>query len=76
MLDKGDLITLSNDKEYVVINQIHMDGKIYLYLIAKDGISSILICELKEDNLIIVKDAELFQKLVVKFNKIGKKSDD
>lgn len=67
MFEKGDLLTLSNKKEYIVINQINFEGKDYLYLIAKDGISSILIGLLENKELTIVRDEELFQKLLQKF---------
>ncbi len=67
MLYKGDLITLSNKKEYIVIDQIKMDGKDYVYLITKDGVSGIAICLVENDILIKVSDAELLQKLIIKF---------
>lgn len=67
MLYKGDLIMLSNKKEYIVIDQIKMDGKDYVYLITKDGVSGIAICLVENDILIKVSDAELLQKLIIKF---------
>ena len=38
MLEVGDLLTLSNKKEYIVIKQIQLNGKNYVYLVKKDGI--------------------------------------
>ena len=67
MLYKGDLITLSNKKEYIVIDQIKMDDKDYVYLITKDGVSGIVICSIENDTLTKISDAELLQKLIITF---------
>ena len=67
MLYKGDLITLSNKKEYIVIDQIKMDDKDYVYLITNDGVSGIVICSIENDTLTKISDAELLQKLIITF---------
>ena len=69
MLEIGDLLTLSNNKEYIVMKQIYFKGKCYVYLISKDGISEVLICSYEEDNLNVVTDEEVFEKLLTLFNK-------
>lgn len=67
MLEQGDLITLNNGQEYIVVNQITSEGKNYIYLITKDGLSDVKICLFEGDTLTIVKDAELIEKLIEKF---------
>ena len=67
MLDKGDLLTLSNGKEYIVINQIQIDGKNYVYLVTKDGISGVAVCLLENDTLTTINDGEFLQLLLTKF---------
>ena len=64
MLEQGDLVTLSNKKEYVVIKQIVFKGIHYIILIAKDGISEFLVCEFKQDKLIPVTATELISELI------------
>ncbi len=67
MLNKGDLLTLSNGKEYIVINQIQIDGKNYVYLVTKDGISGVAVCLLENDTLTTINDGEFLQLLLTKF---------
>ncbi len=67
MLDKGDLLTLSNGKEYIVINQIQIDGKNYVYLVTKDGVSGVAVCLLENDTLTTINDGEFLQLLLTKF---------
>ena len=70
MFEKGDLLTLSNEKEYIVINQINFDNKDYLFLVSKDGISNVAICLLENDTLSIVKDANTLEILLKKFTEL------
>lgn len=67
MLDKGDLLTLSNGKEYIVISQIQIDGKNYVYLVTKDGVSGVAVCLLENDTLTTINDGEFLQLLLTKF---------
>ena len=67
MFEKGDLLTLDNNKEYLVVNQLNYENNNYVFLIAKDGISDIMICLFKGDELIKVEDSELIKKLIERF---------
>lgn len=69
MLDKGDLLTLSNGKEYIVINQIQFDGKDYVYLVTKDGVSGVAVCLLENDTLTTISDGEFLKLLLEEFKK-------
>lgn len=67
MLERGDLITLNNNKEYIVLDEINFNHKDYLYLITKDGITDVLVCLREDDNLTIVREEELLRNLLDKF---------
>lgn len=67
MLDRGDLITLNNNKEYIVINQATFNGKNYIYLVSKDGVSSVAICLLENDTLTTINDGDLVKLLLERF---------
>lgn len=64
MLEKGDLITLSNEKQYLVVDQIKYKGKNYLFLVSKDGISDISVFLFENDDLKVIKNVELYQELL------------
>lgn len=67
MLEKGDLITLNNQEQYIVVNQLIFEGKYYVYLVTKDGFSNILFCQLENSNLKVIKDEALIKILLEKF---------
>lgn len=67
MLDRGDLITLNNNKEYIVINQTNFNDKNYVYLVSKDGVSGIAVCLLENDTLTTINDGDLVKLLLEKF---------
>ena len=69
MLEVGDLLTLSDNQEYIVMKQIYLRGKNYVYLVTKDEISDVLICSYEEDTLNVVTNEELFEELLDLFNK-------
>lgn len=68
MLEVGDLITLNNDKKYIVTKQVYLKGHHYIFLISEDCISDFLICDFIKDELEVVKDEELIKKLIALFN--------
>ncbi len=67
MLDIGDLITLNNNKEYIVINQTIFNDKNYIYLVSKDGISSVVVGLLENDTLTTINDGDLLKLLLERF---------
>lgn len=67
MLEKGDLITLNNNKEYIVIHQMIFNDQNYVYLVSKDGISSVAVCLLENDTLTNINDGDLLGLLLEKF---------
>ena len=67
MLDKGDLITLDKTLEYIVVAKAEYQGKTYVYIISKDGLSDVKFCSYEEDTLKIVQDEDIFRKLLELF---------
>ncbi len=71
MLEKGDLVTLKNNSECIVVNTITLEHQIYVYLISKDGISDVKICKYENNYLNIVEDKDLFVKLIKQFSNLN-----
>lgn len=69
MLEKGDLLTLSDGNDYFVINMIQVEGKNYVYLVTKDGVSGVMVCLLENDTLTTINDEKVLEVLLEKFKK-------
>lgn len=68
MLEIGDVMTLSNNQEYIVMKQVCYQQKNYLYLVSKDGISEVAIFQLENNQLIKVQEEELLKILIERLN--------
>lgn len=68
MLEQGELLTLSNDKEYAVVSSIIYQGVNYVYLLDTDVYKDYKLCKYEDENLTVVKDEELLKTLITKFN--------
>ncbi len=68
MLEQGELLTLSNDKEYAVVSSIIYQGANYVYLLDTDVYKDYKLCKYVDENLTVVKDEELLKTLITKFN--------
>lgn len=68
MLEQGELLTLSNDKEYAVVSSIIYQGANYVYLLDTDVYKDYKLCKYEDENLTVVKDEELLKTLITKFN--------
>lgn len=68
MLEQGELLTLSNDKEYAVVSSIIYQGANYVYLLDTDVYKDYKLCKYEDENLMVVKDEELLKTLITKFN--------
>ena len=68
-IDIKDIITLSDDNEYVVASKINYQDSIYYYLIDKDNNKNLKFCveKLENQSLIEVEDKNLIQKLLPLF---------
>ncbi len=68
MLEQGELLQLTNDKEYVVVSSIIYQGANYVYLLDTDTYKDFKLCKYEEEQLKVVKDEELLATLITKFN--------
>ena len=76
-IDIKDIITVSDEKNYVVVSKIDYDEDIYYYLTdVDDNVNTKFLVQNKErsESLLEVKDAELLQKLFPMFLKKTKES--
>ncbi len=80
-LEKQDLVTLTDDKEYVVLTTLELNGVSYVYLIEEINISNIKFCiqemEGSRLKLIEVENTELCRDLLKRFtDKLKKELDE
>lgn len=66
-IDINDIITLNNNFDYVVINKLKYQDKIYYYLMNINDNTNILFCYEKKDSLIEVNDKYLITTLMTLF---------
>lgn len=64
MLEFGDIVTLENDKKYLVASTCSYHSKIYVYLINVENNLDCILANLQEDNLEQVTEDELFIKIM------------
>lgn len=69
MLKQGEeLITLSNGKEYSVVSSIVYEGNNYVCILDTNDFKDYKFCLYENDELTIVKDYNLLEILISKFN--------
>ena len=64
MLEFGDIVTLENNKKYLVASTCSYHSKIYVYLVNVENSSDCILANLQEDNLEQVTDDKLFIKIM------------
>lgn len=62
-----DVLTLSDDKEYVVISKVYYNRKDYLYLVDINDNSNLKFCYLENDELIESNNKEINTELLPLF---------
>lgn len=76
MIEQGEILTLEDDKEYVVVATTVLDGINYVYLINSVDYSNFLFCAYDQtDGLYEVEDPELLDQLLKIFNEQLKGTD-
>lgn len=74
MIEKGQLLTLSNNKNYFVVNKIIINDTNYVYLISEEICDDIMFCIEKYDDdqitLTPIEDEEMNKFLIGEFNKL------
>jgi len=70
MLEQGDLVTLEDNKEYVIAATTTLNNIVYVYLIDQNDYSNFMFCSYDQtDGLYEIEDKELLQELVKIFTK-------
>jgi hypothetical protein len=70
MIEQGDLLTLEDNKEYVVAATTAIEGIVYVYLIDQNDYSNFMFCSYDQtDGLYEVEDPDLLQSLIKTFTK-------
>ena len=64
MLEFGDIVTLENDKKYLVASTCNYNSKSYVYLVNMENNIDCILAALQEDELEQVTDNELFIKIM------------
>lgn len=68
MIEQGELLILSNNKEYAVVSSIIYNDVNYVYLLDTEEYKDYKFCEFVNDKLKVVKDPELLKVLITQFN--------
>ena len=67
--EKDLIVTLDNNKKYVLVSSIMFEGKKYVYLSGLDDYKDFIIGEIENDEIPAVSDTNLFGQLIIEFNK-------
>ncbi len=69
MIEQGELLTLEDDKEYVVVGSTILDNINYVYLMDSNDYSNFMFCSYDQtDGLYEVEDEEILLQLLNIFN--------
>lgn len=74
MIDVKDVLTLEDDKKYVVVSKIDYENKVYFYLVGVEEITDVKFGYLDNDEFVEINDKELVTKLLPHFYKDVKKN--
>ncbi len=64
MLKFGDVITLDNDKKYIVASTCTYKGKNYAYIVNTDDELDVYLGEVDNDDFILVDDTKSFTEIL------------
>ncbi len=65
-MDIGDILTLSDNNEYIIASKANYDYKIYLCLVDIKDNKNVKFCYLDNDEVVVVKKEKLSDVLVLK----------
>ncbi len=69
MIEKGEILTLEDNKSYVVVSTTELNNINYVYLMNPENYAEFMFCAYdNEDGLYEVEDGELLQQLLEIFN--------
>lgn len=76
MIELGEILTLEDNKEYVVVGSTMLNEINYVYLMNSKDYSNFMFCKYDQtDGLYEVTDPELLKQLISIFNKQLKESE-
>jgi len=64
MLEFGDVITLENDVQYVIASSCVYNAEDYVYLVNIKNCQDCILGKVKNDDLEIIQDEEMFVKIM------------
>lgn len=67
MVEVGEVLTLSNNKDYVVSYTTKLDSKDYAFLIEKEGLKETMFVEYVDGHLEEVVEEDIIEKLLLQF---------
>lgn len=68
MVNKNDILTLDDNKDYCVVDTYEIDGKNYAFLFEVETPTNVLYTRIENDKLVTLDNEEEFKKLL---DKIG-----
>lgn len=69
-----DVLTLSNNNEYIVMSKVNYENKEYLYLTNFNDFTDIIFCYLDNDEIVVSNDKDLNKKLLPLFYEVMEKN--
>ena len=73
MINKGEILTLNDNKKYTVVFVTELNTKNYIYLIDQDDYTNTMFCEYDNNNgLEEVTNPEIIEQLLVKYSQSSK----
>ena len=69
MYSIGTVLELDDNKSYAVVSALTLDNKQYIYLADINDAANIMFCEVQNDELVFVNDADLIKKLILMVTK-------
>lgn len=69
MINLRNIITLSDDNEYIVVGKIDYEDTIYYYLVDINKNDNFKFCYQKDDGLVELNDSNLIKELIPLFSK-------
>ena len=66
-----DVITLEDDKDYVVVSKITKNNKVFYYLIDKDNTDNLMICYENDNTLTEINDEDIIKELLPEFIEVA-----
>ena len=64
MIKKGDILTLSDDKEYTVVDMFNQNEKIYVYLVDINDIVNVIYARLENDEIVEITDSAELEHII------------